>query len=202
MSLFDLVSSQFEKPRGLLGRLAGRIMATRPSNIERNNWTLSLLDIKPSDRVLEIGYGPGIAIGAVAEAASEAVGVDHSSVMYNAATERNKELIRRGKLTLKIGSIVDQDSDLGLFDKIFTVNVVQFWGDPVAVFRKLHGYLNRGGRIVTSYEPRHPGATDNDAYAKADEIAEWLRQAGFDEIRIEKKMMKPVAAVAVVASVE
>jgi hypothetical protein len=37
-------------------------MAHRPSNAQRNRWVVSLLDVQPTDRVLEIGFGPGIAI--------------------------------------------------------------------------------------------------------------------------------------------
>jgi hypothetical protein len=61
MSILTYVYSQFGRPRGILGRVAGYVMANRPSNIERNDWVLSLLDIRASDRILEIGFGPGIA---------------------------------------------------------------------------------------------------------------------------------------------
>ena len=32
------------------------IMAKRPSNIERSDWGIDLLDIQPTDNVLEIGF--------------------------------------------------------------------------------------------------------------------------------------------------
>jgi 2-polyprenyl-3-methyl-5-hydroxy-6-metoxy-1,4-benzoquinol methylase len=75
------IYSQFGRPRGVLGRVAGYIMATRPSNIERNNWALSLLEITPADRILEIGFGPGIAAGKAAAQAAEVVGIDCSALM-------------------------------------------------------------------------------------------------------------------------
>src|SRR6266498_1250124 len=49
---------QFGKPSGLLGTIAGLIMRARPSNRERNVRTLVLLDIRPEDHVLEVGFGP------------------------------------------------------------------------------------------------------------------------------------------------
>ena len=58
MSLVTPVYRQFRRPTGLLGRLAGWIMANRPSNIERNRWTVDLLRVQPADHVLEIGFGP------------------------------------------------------------------------------------------------------------------------------------------------
>ena len=53
---------QFHHPRGVFGSLAGRIMARRESNLERNRWTVGLLDLAPGDHVLELGPGPGVTL--------------------------------------------------------------------------------------------------------------------------------------------
>lgn len=199
MSIVSHVYTQFEKPRGLLGRLAGSIMANRPSNIERNDWALSLLEITPTDRVLEIGFGPGIAAAKAAAQAKEVVGIDHSPLMVEAATRRNRDLVNSGKLKLVLGSVTDVDQRCGLFEKIYSVNVVQFWKDPVETFARLRGLLKSGGLLLTAYMPRHVGANDQDATAKGREIEGWLRQAGFSQIVAETKQMKPVSVVAVIA---
>ena len=182
--------------------MAGYIMATRPSNIERNDWALSLLEITPADRILEIGFGPGIAAGKAAAQAAEVVGIDRSALMVQQAARRNKELVERGKLRLLLGSVDTLDADLGSFDKIYSVNVVQFWKEPVLVFKKLRSLLKPDGVIVTAYMPRHLGAKDEDAVAKGKQIENWLREAGFWKIRTQTKMMKPVAVVAVIASID
>ena len=62
MSLWEKIAEQFGKPSGFLGSIAGFIMAKRSSNIERNEWGISLLNIQPSDHVLEIGFGSGVGI--------------------------------------------------------------------------------------------------------------------------------------------
>lgn len=202
MGVFSYVSSQFGNPRGLLGWLAGYIMANRPSNIERNDWTLSLLDSKPSDRILEIGFGPGIAIGKVADTVSEAVGIDRSRAMLARASRHNRRLIEAGRVTLMLGDVSAMNVNIGAFDKIYSVNVVQFWENPIRVFEDLRGLLRNGGKIITTYMPRHPQAADQDAFDMAEEISQWLGQAGFKNITVEKKLLKPVAAVAVVATVD
>ena len=199
MNITTFIYSQFGRPRGLLGRLAGYIMATRPSNIERNDWTLLLLRIEPADRVLEIGFGPGIAAGKAATQAAEVVGIDRSALMVRQATSRNMELVKQRKLKLVLGSAEALDADLGMFDKIYSVNVVQFWKEPVLVFTKLGAMLRPGGVIVTAYMPRHLGATNEDAVAKGNEIENSLRKAGFSQIGIKIKPMKPVAVVVVMA---
>ena len=43
-------------------RLVGRrVLGHRPLNMERNDCALSLLSIKPTDRILEIGFDLGLA---------------------------------------------------------------------------------------------------------------------------------------------
>jgi SAM-dependent methyltransferase len=199
MSILSYIYSQFGRPRGVFGYVAGYVMAHRPSNLERNNWALSLLEIQPSDRILEIGFGPGIAAGKAAAMAAEVVGIDRSTLMVHQASRRNRTLIEQGKLKLLFGSVDALPPELGLFDKIYSVNVVHFWREPVPVFRRLRNLLKPGGVLLTAYMPRHAGAKDEDAVRKGRQIEEWLREAGFGDVRTETRMMKPVAIVAVLA---
>jgi hypothetical protein len=52
MGFIESVYRQFHKPTGFLGSVAGWIMANRPSNIERNRWTVDLLKVGETDHVL------------------------------------------------------------------------------------------------------------------------------------------------------
>ena len=112
------------------GWMAGFIMTNRPSNVERNEWGISLLQIKPSDFVLEIGFGPGVAIRRISKLLTNGIiyGIDHSSLMLKQASKRNREAIQLGKVKL---ALVLPVTDLPLFenhfDKILDVNSFQFW---------------------------------------------------------------------------
>ncbi len=86
-----------------------------------------------------------------------------------------------------------------LFSKICSANVVQFWDEPVAVFRQLRAVLTHNGIIATTYMPRHSGATDEDAHAAAKKVVQQLEQAGFSSTRIAVLKTKPVSTVSVVA---
>ena len=199
MRILSHIYSQFGRPRGVLGYVADYVMAHRPSNLERNDWALALLSIESTDRVLEIGFGPGIAIGKAGAHAREVVGVDRSALMVRQAGRRNRELIEKGKLNLTLGSAETLAPELGQFDKIYSVNAVQFWNEPVAVFQRLRGLLRPGGTVLTVYMPRHAGAKNEDAVEKGRQIEAQLGEAGFREVRTETKMMKPVAVVGVLA---
>jgi len=202
MSVKQHIVSQFKQPHGCIGQLAGFIMANRHSNIERNEWTLELLDLKSTDRVLEIGFGPGIAIERVSQIVKDGVivGVDHSETMLHQAKKRNANAIRRGLVKLHLGSVetlpVFYEQP---FNKIYSANVVQFCDNIEKYFAFLHDLLSPDGKIATTYMPRHSGATNADAHKKANEIVESLKDLGFKNIQVMEKPLKPVSVICVLA---
>ena len=126
------VRAQFGRPTGLPGRMAGRVMAHRSSNRRRNAWVVSLLDVQRDDRVLEIGFGPGVAIRELARLAADGhvYGLDHSEVMVRQAARRNAEGVRRGQVELRLGTVERLPAFDVPFDKILAVNVNVFWLKP------------------------------------------------------------------------
>ena len=188
--------AQFGRPTGILGSLIGKIMARTPSNHERIQWTLSLLEIQPRDRILEIGFGPGFAIQRVCKLAPEGfvAGVDHSEVMVRQAGKLNASAIRAGRVRLRLGSATDLPRFDELFDRIFTINSIHFWPEPVQCLRSLHSQLRPGGCIAVTLQPRSRSATDDTARELGQEVADKLRQAGFSGVHLELLKMKPLAA--------
>ncbi len=154
-SLRQAIVRQFGKPTGLVGRLVGLVMATRPSNRERNRRTIDLLEIQPDDRVLEIGYGPGLAIEWAAERAhpGKVVGVDHSDLMRREAGRRNARAIEAGLVELHVASVDAMPAFDGPFDKVFAVNVYMFWPDPVRALARLAAVLKPRGTIALTFQP-------------------------------------------------
>jgi len=201
MSLKQNIMAQFKQPHGLVGNLAGFIMANRPSNIERNGWTLDLLELKPMDHILEIGFGPGIAIEKASQIVTDGLiaGIDHSETMLIQARKKNSAAIQRNRVELFLGTVETLPAFDRPFNKIYSANVVQFWDDPVAIFKKLRTLLAPGGIIATTYMPRHSGAKDADAHTKAKEIRKQLEDAGFSSIRVEERKTQPVSTISVLA---
>src|SRR3954452_16189627 len=107
MGIRQRVIRQFHHPTGLAGRLVGRVMAHRSSNRQRNEWAVSLLDVQPADRVLEVGFGPGIAIRELSRRALDGAvyGVDHSDVMVQRARKRTPPAVRPGRLPLLLAAV-------------------------------------------------------------------------------------------------
>jgi SAM-dependent methyltransferase len=113
----------------LPGRAAGLLMAHRSSNRRRNAWAVSLLDVRPDDRVLEIGFGPGLAILELSRIAhvGHVCGIDHSEQMLRQARRPNADGIARGVVDLRLGSVDALPVFDAPFDKILAVNTVLFW---------------------------------------------------------------------------
>jgi ubiquinone/menaquinone biosynthesis C-methylase UbiE len=193
------IVSQFKQPHGLLGRVAGSIMANRPSNRRRNLWTLDLLAIRPDDRVLEIGCGPGLALAACAERLETGLitGLDHSQTMIDQARKRNRETIDSNHVRLVRGNLSRLSELPGNFDKVFSVNVVQFFENSLDAFRTLYRVTAPKGLVASTYQPRHAKATRNDALSMAAEIEGAMADAGFVGIRCGELPLVPVPAVCV-----
>jgi SAM-dependent methyltransferase len=191
---FRAVVGQFHRPHGLGGQLAGWVMAHRSSNRERNRWAVSLLSLQPADRVLEVGFGPGLGIEAMSRLATRGTvyGIDHSAVMVRRASRRNRVAIRTGRVDLRLASADDLPALAGPLDAILAVNSMGFWPDSAACLTELRRRLRPGGQIVIAAQPRCPGATSETSRQAAREIEAALTAAGFTRPRVATLPLAPL----------
>lgn len=184
---------QAHHPRGAAGSVIGWVFAHRPSNRQRNRWVVSLLGVQPTDQVLEVGFGPGVAVAELVRAgAGHVYGIDHSGVMLRQASRRNAAAIRAGRVTL-INAPADQLPPAldGPFDAIIAVNSLAFWPAPAERLAELRERLAPGGRIAIAAQPRCPGATASTSRDAADEVEKLLRRAGFTQMSVQTLPLKP-----------
>jgi SAM-dependent methyltransferase len=196
------VIGQAHHPRGTAGRVTAWEMAHRPSNRQRSLWVVSLLGVQPASQVLEIGFGPGLAIAALARAgAGHVYGIDHSGVMLRQASRRNAAAIRAGRVTL-INASVDQIPPAldGPFDAILAINSLAFWPAPAQRLAELRRRLAPGGRMAIASQPRCPGATAATSRNAAREIEDLLRGAGFTQMSTQTLPLSPPVACVLAAS--
>jgi ubiquinone/menaquinone biosynthesis C-methylase UbiE len=194
------VYRQFTHPTGWLGAVVGMLMAVK--NRERSEWVLSQLGAAPGDRVLEIGFGPGVDIARVAASGASVAGLDRSDVMVRQASRRSAAAIRAGRVDLRHGAMPELPFADASFDKAYAINSYQFWPHTSRSLAELRRVLRPGGLVVLAVQPRTSGATDVTAKETGEEIAQAVREAGFDEVRLLLKPMKPVATACVTATVK
>lgn len=181
----------FACPRGFLGAAIGYLMAwTRGW---RNTWVLSLLDAKPDDRVLEIGFGPGTEIGLVARLGKRGLvaGIDPSEVMLRQASRRNRAYIREGQVELRLASMSAIPYPDCSFDKAFGINCIQFSPDLLHDLAELRRVLKPGGLAVLAVQPLWKGATDATAVEIAGDLCQAMIGASFIECHIDQKRVWP-----------
>ncbi len=180
---------QFGRPTGFLGSVAGNLMAM--TNAPMNRLTAELLDVRPDDHILEIGFGPGTLIGMLARRATRGfvAGVDHSAVMVKQATRRNEVFVRTGQVEVKEGSVSKLPFPDNCFTKVCAVNSVHLWPSPEKDLQELRRVMKERGLLLLSLRMKHPRQTrfmpPGFTEEEVERLGEMLQRAGFRNIRKE-----------------
>ncbi len=187
---------QFGRPTGILGKFVGYIMSVK--NNERSDWTVEKIKFRPTDRILEIGFGPGTTLNKIAGklTTGSISGIDHSTVMLTQAINRNKKNIENNKVDLKCGTIWDLNYPEKHFDIIFGSNVHFFWKDPVKEFKKLSSPLKDSGRLVMIYQPWYL-KSKGQVQQEANKVKFQYKEAGLKNIEIDYKQMKSMTCICI-----
>ncbi len=174
--LHNILLRTFGRPRGLLGRVGGIIM-TR-TNQKCAAWVVDLLNTQPNDRVLEVGYGPGVGIELLAKAAPEGhvAGVDYSAEMVEQAAARNMKAIEKGRVDLRHGSVECLPFADNTFDEAMAINSMQVWPDSAAGLREIGRVLKSGGKVALGFTP-YSGQSKSG-------LPEMLMAAAFTDVKV------------------
>ena len=160
-------------------------------------WAMDFMDVLPTDRVLDIGCGGGMAIGLLARIAVEGfvAGVDYSEDMVQQALKRNAAAVRAGRVEIRHGSVTALPYDDESFDKVIGVETFYFWPDPVANLREVRRVMWPGGLVALAMEgsKEAPDARKQVALAarmefplySGAEMVEMLTAAGFSRAWFE-----------------
>jgi ubiquinone/menaquinone biosynthesis C-methylase UbiE len=189
-----LIAGKFRNPSGFLGRLVGKAMAR--NNEPAVNWTISLLNIQPDDRILEIGFGPGVGIEYAAQKASNGhvAGIDASETMVQVACQRNARAIKTGRVNLKQGEVSSLPYEDESFNKAASIHCIYFWKNPTADLQEIYRTLKPNGRLAITILPketwlkqRKPPVPPPDLFTlyNSNEVAQLFTDAGFREVQIE-----------------
>lgn len=172
----NMLLRTFGRPKGILGRLGGIIMAR--TNQKCAVWVIGLFDIQPHDSVLEVGFGPGVGIQLLAQSASAGyvAGVDYSKEMVEQATARNMKAIESNRIDLRHGSVDCLPFEDNTFDKALAINSMQVWPDAMAGLQEMRRVLKSGGRITLGFTP-HSGQPQSG-------LPELLTAAAFTEVHV------------------
>ena len=141
--------------------LSRRCVVNRLKAAERLVWAVDVLAAEPTDRLLEIGCGPGVAVSLVCEKldGGSITAIDRSAKMIETARKRNVDHVASGVASFQTASLDQADLGDARFDKIFAINVGLFWRQrPVRELKILRDHLAPEGRLFLFHE-LPPGST-------------------------------------------
>jgi SAM-dependent methyltransferase len=162
---------------------------------------LQVLQLRPEDRLLEVGCGGGAFLQDALKSGCRAAAVDHSADMVRLAREVNHDAILANRLEIREAS-----ADLLPFpDATFTcavsTGVLGFLSRPLEALREIRRVLAPGGRMVLftgSKELRGtPAAPEPMAsrlsFYEDSELEALARQAGFSKVIVDRPDFEPLA---------
>ncbi|MGE0454478.1 MAG: class I SAM-dependent methyltransferase [Vicinamibacteria bacterium] len=156
----EFVARQSAFPSGLLGRLIGHVMARETAAV--NEAALELLELRPTDDVLEVGFGHGATIARLAAAVrgGRVSGVDPSPEMCAMASRRNRRAIEAGAVALRRAPAEALPFPEASFDKVLLVHTVYFWPELAPAFAEIARVLRPAGSVVLAHRTDASAARD------------------------------------------
>lgn len=122
-----------------------------PEIIAQRQRTLQGLSLQPGERVLDIGTGPGLLLGEMAEkvgTGGEVLGLDASESMLTLARSRCAELNHRARMTLVQGDATALPFPDVAFDAAVATQVYTFIDPLSTALAELYRVLRPGGRAL------------------------------------------------------
>ena len=170
------LDQQHRHPSGLVGQLIGERMLRQ--HMPETTWSIELLNLQPTDRVLEIGFGAGRGLALALQYSSQGriTGVDFSTTMIEVAARRNRAAFTTGQLSLLRADIVALPFQGQLFDKIVSVHTFYFWPQPHGLFLQILPLLTAQGRCVTTFATARTWRTGEREYWPVHDQAKTLVQ--------------------------
>lgn len=181
------------KPEGEAGRAVGERLNRVNAGITAAVY--QRLQLRPGDRVLEVGFGNGRLLPALLACADELtyVGVDIAATMVTEAIAFNAELVAAGRASFWLASAEAIPCPDRSFDRVFAVNVIYFWPDPVRALAEMRRVLRPAGMSVIAAvkpdvdQPPPPFAREEYGFRVRDAatVVALHRDAGFGRVELD-----------------
>ena len=179
-------------PRGAAGKLILTMM--NRGHRELHEWALSLVEIAPRAKALDIGCGGGSAMALLLRRCREGMvcGIDVSECGLECSARRNAKAIAAGRCEVRAGSAEAIPYPPGYFDIATAFETLYFWRDLDDAFAEVLRVLKPGGTFLAANhqgDPEHAEWTDvvdGMTVYGAEDITARLSRAGFAEISVHR----------------
>ncbi|RNA62744.1 class I SAM-dependent methyltransferase [Chryseobacterium nematophagum] len=185
-----LLAQNLANPQGEKGKEIGEIM--NATNIGMTLESIQALLIEDEEHILEIGHGNAGHVENILNKAQgiQYTGIDISTTMHNEAKRLNKEFENKADFVLYEGKKFPFENQK--FDKIFTVNTVYFWEEPVIFLNEIYRVLKDNGTFVLTFGQRNfmetlPFTKYNFTLYNTDEMEEIVSKSHFKRMKVSEK---------------
>lgn len=148
-SLTAGLARQLSLPHGIRGAVVARVLNSR--NRAAVAGAVAALDVRPGQRVADLGFGGGVGIGLLLAAVGEAgrvVGVDLSPSMVRRASRRYRRQISAGRVQVYTASMTDLPLPADSVDRVMSLNTFYFLAEPDRACAELARVTAPGGRVI------------------------------------------------------
>ncbi|MET3538638.1 class I SAM-dependent methyltransferase [Chryseobacterium limigenitum] len=185
-----ILAQNLANPQGEKGKEIGEMM--NATNIGMTLESIKTLLIEDDEHILEIGHGNAGHLKSILNVANNLkyTGIDISKTMHHEAINLNKKFESQADFVLYEGKKLPFEDEI--FDKIFTVNTVYFWKEPVEFLNEIYRVLKDKGTFVLTFGQRDfmeklPFTQFDFTLYNTDEMVETVSKSHFKIMRISEK---------------
>ena len=185
-----ILAQNLANPQGEKGIEIGEMM--NATNIGMTLESIKTLLIEDDENILEIGHGNAAHVKSLLSLAQNLkyTGIDISETMYYEARRLNEEFKNQAEFVLYEGTKLPFEDKT--FDKIFTVNTVYFWENPVEYLNEIYRVLKTEGTFVLTFGQRDfmeklPFTEFDFKLYNNDEMEELISKSRFKRMKISEK---------------
>ena len=173
---------------------------------EMRDEAVSLLDLGPDDRVLDVGCGTGFGTEGLLRYTNGVHGLDQSVHQMQKAWEKFGKF---GPVRFYLGDAEYLPFEDGAFDVVWSSGAIEYWPDPVSTLRECRRVTKPGGRVLV-VGPNYPQTRVMQRVADSimlfydeDEAQRMFEEAGFVDVehRTTGPSYEPALAIVTVARV-
>ena len=182
-----------------LGRPDGEIGLAVSERLNRVNGNITAeayrrLGLGAGMQVMEIGFGNGHFLPDLLRLAPDLHyrGIDISPTMVDEARRFNAALVNAGRAAFHLADAARIPAADASLDRVFAINVIYFWPDPIVPLREIRRVLRPSGvSLITAVTPETVAGNEtyraeNGFHARdADMLVALHRQAGFADVQTE-----------------
>jgi len=144
------IAKQLQQPNGDKGIEIANMM--HETNINMTLHAIKHIAIEANDVVLELGHGNGKHITYLLQLQQKITfyGLETSELMYKEAKINTSEFADKQAFFHLYDGVKTPFTD-DFFDKIFTVNTLYFWEDPVVMLNELYRIIKPNGILAITF---------------------------------------------------